>query len=84
MRRRSRRRFELSCCGLDETSARVFRLLPVKPGPDISAAAAVPADLSTGQVRTVLAGPARAHVVEAADAPFQPATARTPAATSNG
>jgi hypothetical protein len=63
----------------------VFRLLPVNPGPDIStAAAAVPADLSTGQVRTVLAGPARAHVVEAADAPFQPATARTPAATSNG
>jgi hypothetical protein len=37
------------------------------------------ADLSAGQVRTVLAGLARAHIVEAADAPFQPATARTPA-----
>jgi len=56
----------------------MFRLLPVNPGPDIStAAAAVPAGLSTGQVRTVLAGLARAHIVEAADAPFQPATART-------
>ena len=42
------------------------------------------AGLSTGQVRTVLAGLARAHIVEAADAPFQPVTARTPAATSNG
>jgi hypothetical protein len=63
----------------------MFRLLPGNPGPDIStAAASALADLSTGQVRTVLAGPARAHIVEAADAPFQPATARTPAATSNG
>jgi hypothetical protein len=63
----------------------MFRLLPVNPGPDIStAAAAVLAGLSTGQVRTMLAGLARAHIAEAADAPFQPATARTPAATPNG
>ena len=39
--------FELSYRRLNETSTRVFRLLPVNPGPDIStAAAAVLADLS--------------------------------------
>jgi hypothetical protein len=32
--------FELSCGQLDEITARVFRLLPVNPGPDISTAAA--------------------------------------------
>ena len=59
--------FELSYRRLDEASARVFRLLPVNPGPDIStAAAAVLADLPTGQVRTMLAGLARAHLAEAA------------------
>lgn len=59
--------FELSCRGLDEASARVFRLLPVNPGPDVStAAAAVLADLPVGEVRMVLAGLARAHLAEAA------------------
>ena len=59
--------FELSYRRLDETSARVFRLLPVNPGPDIStAAAAALADLPARQVRTVLAGLARAHLAEAA------------------
>jgi tetratricopeptide (TPR) repeat protein len=59
--------FELSCRRLDEASARVFRLLPVNPGPDVStAAAAVLADLPVMGVRRVLAGLARAHLAEAA------------------
>ena len=59
--------FELSYRRLDETAARVFRLLPVNPGPDVStAAAAVLADLPAGEVRRVLAGLAAAHLVEAA------------------
>ncbi len=59
--------FELSCRRLDEISARVFRLLPVNPGPDIStAAAAVLADLPVTGVRRVLAGLAAAHLAEAA------------------
>ncbi len=59
--------FELSYRRLDETSARVFRLLPVNPGPDIStAAAAVLADLPVREARGVLAGLARAHLAEAA------------------
>jgi len=37
----------------------------------------VPAPQQTVLARTVLAGLARAHIVEAADAPFLPATART-------
>jgi hypothetical protein len=62
--------FELSYHRLDETSARVFRLLPVHPGPDVSTvAAAVLADLPTGQVRRVLAGLAAAHLAEAAAGP---------------
>ncbi len=59
--------FELSCRRLDETSARVFRLLPVNPGPDISTAAATAlADLPVTGVRRLLAGLARAHLAEAA------------------
>ena len=59
--------FELSGLRLDATSARVFRLLPVNPGPDIStAAAAVLADLPVTGVRRVLAGLVRAHLAEAA------------------
>jgi tetratricopeptide (TPR) repeat protein len=59
--------FELSYRRLDETSARVFRLLPVNPGPDVStAAAAVLADLPAREARTMLAGLARAHLAEAA------------------
>ena len=42
--------FELSYRQLDETAARVFRLLPVNPGPDVStAAAAALADLPVGR-----------------------------------
>ena len=58
--RRSRRRSSCPTDRLDETSARVFRLLPVNPGPDVStAAAAVLADLPVGEVRagTGRAGP---------------------------
>jgi tetratricopeptide (TPR) repeat protein len=59
--------FELSYRRLDETSARVFRLLPVNPGPDVSTAAvAVLADLPASQVRRVLARLAAAHLAEAA------------------
>ena len=59
--------FELSYRRLEEPAARVFRLLPVNPGPDVStAAAAVLADLPASKARRVLAGLARAHLVEAA------------------
>jgi hypothetical protein len=59
--------FELSYARLDNTSARVFRLLPVNPGPDVSTAAAgVLADLPAREVRTLLASLARAHLAEAA------------------
>ena len=58
--------FELSYRRLDEAAARVFRLLPVNPGPDVStAAAAALADLPTGEVRQVIGQLARAHLVEA-------------------
>jgi tetratricopeptide (TPR) repeat protein len=59
--------FGLSYRRLDNESARVFRLLPVNPGPDVSVAAvAALADLPVGQVRGVLGGLTRAHLVEAA------------------
>jgi hypothetical protein len=58
--------FELSFSRLDATAARVFRLLPVNPGPDTStAAAAVIADLPVSEVRMVLGRLARAHLAEA-------------------
>ncbi len=64
--------FELSCRRLDETSARVFRLLPASPGPDVSTtAAAVLADLPESQVRGVLGGLARAHLVDGAAGRWQ-------------
>ncbi len=57
--------FELSYRRLDDTTARVFRLLPVNPGSDIStAAAAALADLPGKQARAVLADLARAHLAE--------------------
>jgi tetratricopeptide (TPR) repeat protein len=57
--------FELSYRRLDETQSRVFRLLPVNPGPDVSAAAtSALADLPLSQVRHVLAGLAQAHLAE--------------------
>jgi tetratricopeptide (TPR) repeat protein len=59
--------FGLSYRRLDDESARVFRLLPVNPGPDVSvAAAAALAGLPAGQVRRVLGGLALAHLAEAA------------------
>ena len=59
--------FDLSYRRLDKTSARVFRSLPVSPGPDVSAdSAAVLADLPVPEVRTVLAALARAHLAEPA------------------
>ena len=58
--------FELSYRQLDEAAARVFRLLSVNPGPDVStAAAAVLADLPVSEVRRVLGQLVRAHLVEA-------------------
>jgi tetratricopeptide (TPR) repeat protein len=59
--------FELSYRRLDETAARMFRLMPVSPGPDIPAAtAAVLADLPISTVHSVLGGLTRAHLVEIA------------------
>ena len=59
--------FELSYRRLDEVTARVFRLLPVNPGPDVStAAAAALADLPAGDARKVIGQLVRAHLVEAA------------------
>jgi tetratricopeptide (TPR) repeat protein len=58
--------FELSYRRLDEVAARVFRLLPVNPGPDVStAAAAALADLPTSVARTVIGHLVRAHLAEA-------------------
>jgi tetratricopeptide (TPR) repeat protein len=57
---------ELSYRRLAETDARVFRLLPLNPGPDVSsAAAAVLVDLPVGQARHSLAALAWAYLVEA-------------------
>ena len=57
---------ELSYRRLAAASARVFRLLSVNPGPDVStAAAAVLTDLPVSSVRRLLAGLARAYLVEA-------------------
>jgi len=59
--------FELSYRQLGEAAARVFRLLPVNPGPDVStAAAAALADLPAGEARTVIGQLVRAHLAEAA------------------
>jgi tetratricopeptide (TPR) repeat protein len=59
--------FELSYRRLDDVSARVFRLLPVSPGPDLSTAtAAVLVSLLEAEMRRVLGGLARAHLIETA------------------
>jgi len=59
--------FELSYRRLGEVTARVFRLLPVNPGPDVStAAAAALAGLPPGDARKVIGQLVRAHLVEAA------------------
>ena len=57
--------FELSYRGLAPESARVFRLLPLIPGPDASTASvAVLADLPPAQARRLLADLARAHLAD--------------------
>jgi hypothetical protein len=63
--------FKLSYRRLEETAARIFRLLPLNPGlGDVStAAAAALADLPVTKVRGVLADLARAHLIEAAPQP---------------
>ena len=59
--------FDLSYRRLDQAAARVFRLLPVNPGPDVSSvAAAVLADMPVSDVRRVISQLVRAHLVEAA------------------
>jgi tetratricopeptide (TPR) repeat protein len=59
--------FELSYRRLGELPARVFRLLPVNPGPDVSSlAAAVLANVPFEEVQKMLVDLARAHLVEAA------------------
>jgi tetratricopeptide (TPR) repeat protein len=59
--------FELSYHRLEQLPARVFRLLPLNPGPDVSTVAAANlADLPVGKVRRALGGLARAHLIEAA------------------
>jgi tetratricopeptide (TPR) repeat protein len=57
--------FELSYRNLEQEQARMFRLLPVNPGPDLGTrAAAVLADGEEGATRRVLEALARAHLVE--------------------
>jgi tetratricopeptide (TPR) repeat protein len=59
--------FGLSYRRLDEASKRMFRLLCLNPGPDVSTpAAAALAGLPPGQARRVVGGLARWHLVEAA------------------
>ena len=65
--RRSRRRSSCPTASSMTTTARMFRLLAVNPGPDISTAAAVAlADLPVIRVRAVLGGLAQAHLAETA------------------
>jgi tetratricopeptide (TPR) repeat protein len=57
--------FDLSYRALDAEAARLFALLPVNPGPDLSTeAAARLADLGEGQARRALQRLARAHLIE--------------------
>jgi tetratricopeptide (TPR) repeat protein len=59
--------FGLSYQRLTSASARLFRLLALNPGPDVStAAAAALAGLPAPETRRLLAGLARAHLVEPA------------------
>lgn len=58
--------FELSYRRLDPAPARLFRLLPINPGPDISAsAAAVLAELPFDSLRSEFTRLVQAHLVEA-------------------
>ena len=59
--------FELSYRRLEKIPAKMFRLLPVNPGPDVStAAAAVLMDMPEAKARKILAILAQAHMIEAA------------------
>ncbi len=59
--------FELSYRRLQDIQARVFRLLPVNPGPDVSTTAvAVLTHLPVSQARKILADLARAHLIDTA------------------
>jgi hypothetical protein len=59
--------FDLSYRQLDPAVARLFRLLPVNPGPDVSAAAvAALAGAGEREARRLLGQLARAHLVESA------------------
>ena len=59
--------FELSYRQLDEAAARMFRLLPINPGPDLSAAAAAAlADRPVSATRKLIRQLVRAHLVEGA------------------
>jgi len=61
--------FDLSYRHLDEAAARLFRLLAVNPGPDVStAAAAALTGQPAGATRMVLGRLVRAHLVEPAGA----------------
>ncbi len=61
--------FDLSYRHLDEPAARLFRLLAVNPGPEVStAAAAAMAGEPAGATRMVLGRLVRAHLVEPAGA----------------
>ena len=57
--------FDLSYRHLDDAAARLFRLLPVNPGPDVStAAAAALAGEPAGQIRQVIGQLVKAHLVD--------------------
>ena len=59
--------FELSYRRLDHTTARLFRLLPLNPGPDVlTAAMTAMAAMPAREVRKGLAGLAQAHLADAA------------------
>lgn len=59
--------FELSYRQLDETAARVFRLLPVNPGPDLSTdAVSALANLPTNDVRSAISQLVKANLIEPA------------------
>jgi tetratricopeptide (TPR) repeat protein len=57
--------FELSYRQLDQDAARLFRLLPAAPGPDVfTQGAAELADWPAGRARAVIGRLARAHLIE--------------------
>ncbi|MET7636912.1 tetratricopeptide repeat protein [Streptomyces sp. NPDC005499] len=58
--------FDLSYEHLDDQPARLFRLLPLNPGPDMSTeCAAHVADTDPGEIEELLQDLARAHLIEA-------------------